>query len=124
MIGAAIATGLVVVAWTYNNFATQQKDAGAFFSGRSDALSESFAIEDVWFNGGGVNVTIRNVGAANMTVEAVYFNGTDHLDGSQSIVVGEAKTITMTWTWEPGHYYIVVASAKGNQVREWYSTSG
>lgn len=126
LIGAAIATGLVVVSWTSSNFATQQNEAGAFFSGRSDALSENFVIEDVWFYGGGsgVNVTVRNVGTANLTVEAVYFNGTDHLGGSQDIEVGEAETITMTWSWELGHYYIVVASAKGNQVRELYNTSG
>jgi len=124
MIGAAIATGLVVVAWTSSNFATQQNEAGVFFSGRSDAMSESFVIEDVWFYGTGVNVTVRNIGTADLTVEAVYFNGTDRLGGSQSIEVGEAETIPMTWDWEPGHYYIVVASDRGNQVREWYSTSG
>jgi len=129
LIGAAIATGLVVVSWANNNFINQQTEAGVFFAGRSAAIEESFVIEDVWFYVDGdkyVNVTVRNVGVANITIEAVYFNGTDRLDESQSVVVGTAETLTITWTpgWESGSYYIVVASARGNQVREYYSTSG
>jgi len=128
LVGAAIATGLVVVSWANNNFINQQTEAGVFFAGRSASMEESFVIEDVWFYGNGdyVNVTVRNVGAANMTIEAVYFNGTDRLDESQSVVVGTDETLTITWTsgWEDGSYYIVVASARGNQVREYYSTLG
>ena len=129
LIGAAIATGLVVVTWANNSFINQQSEAGVFFAERSAAMEESFVIEDVWFYVDGdkyVNVTVRNVGTANVTIEAVYFNGTDHLDESQGIVVGTAEMLTITWTpgWGSGSYYIVVASARGNQVREYYSTSG
>lgn len=124
MVAAVITMGLAVVAWAANNFSIQQGEVGGFFSSRSQAMRENFVIEDVWFYSGGVNVTVRNIGAVDLTVEAIYFNGTDHLDGDRGIVMGDAETITITWDWQTGYYYIVVATARGQQVREFYNTSG
>jgi hypothetical protein len=125
MVAAVITVGLAVVAWTANNFSMQQDEIGGFFSSRSQAMKENFAIEDVWFIPyDSANVTVRNIGAVDLTVEAIYFNGTDCLDGDRTIVKGTAETITVTLDWQTGYYYIVVASARGQQVREFYSTSG
>jgi len=126
MVAAVVTVGLAVVAWTIGNFSAQQQETGEFFSDRSQTIRENFVIEDVWFYSGGVNVTVRNVGTVNMTVEAINFNGTNRLVAAQNIATGEAKTITITWDWGSGtkYYYIVVASARGQQVREFYSTSG
>jgi uncharacterized DUF497 family protein len=125
MVAAVITVGLAVVAWTANSFSKQQEEIGAFFSSKSEAMKENFVIEDVWFIPyDSVNVTVRNIGTVDLTVEAIYFNGTDHLSEDRSIAIGDAETITITWTWQIGHYYIVVASARGQQVREFYSTSG
>jgi len=124
MVAAVVAVGLSVVAWTASTFSSQQQQTSAFFSDRSQIIQENFVIEDVWFYTGGVNVTLRNVGTVGMTVAAIDFNGTNRLAAAQSILIGEAKTITMTWTWTSGYYYIVVASARGQQIREFYSTWG
>jgi archaellum component FlaF (FlaF/FlaG flagellin family) len=89
-------------------------------------LKESFVIEDVWFYNSPkyVNITVRNVGSIDMEVVAIYMNGTTVWDGSQVIDVGETATIKVIFAWDSGEYRIIVATARGNQAREWYSTSG
>jgi archaellum component FlaF (FlaF/FlaG flagellin family) len=127
MVAAVVAVGLSVVAWTASTFSAQQQQASGFFSNESQKIQESFVIEDVWFYSSpakGVNVTIRNVGTVGMAVTAIDFNGTHKLGAAQNILIGEAKTITITWAWQDGYYYIVVASARGQQIREFYSTWG
>ena len=123
---AVIAIGLTVVVWANSTFSARQSGAGAFLSSRSESLKESFVIEDVWFYNSPkyVNVTVRNVGSIDMEVVAIYMNGTTVWDGSQVIDMGETATIKVFFTWDSGEYCIVVATARGNQVREWYSTSG
>ena len=127
MVAAVIAVGLTVVAWTTSTFAREQQETSEFFSNRGEALQENFVIEDVWFNSTApkrVDITVRNVGTVNMSVTAINFNGENKLGTPQNITVGQSKTIPVTWNWASGYYYIVVASARGQQIREYYSTSG
>jgi len=124
---AVIAIGLSVVVWSNSAFSARQSGASAFLSSRSESLKESFVIEDVWFYQGSpryVDVTVRNVGTIDLEVVAIYMNGTTVWEGSQVIDVGETATIKVTFAWQSGEYRIVVATARGNQVREWHSTSG
>ncbi len=123
---AVVAIGLTVVVWSNSTFSARQSGASAFLSSRSESLKESFVIEDVWFHSSPkyVNVTVRNVGSIDMEVAAIYINGTTVWEGSQEIEVGEAVTIKVFFTWQLGEYRIVVATARGNQAKEWYSTSG
>jgi len=123
---AVIAIGLSVVVWSNSAFSARQSGASAFLSSRSESLKESFVIEDVWFYNSPkyVNVTVRSVGSIDMEVVAIYMNGTTVWEGSQVIDVGETATIKVTFAWQSGEYRIVVATARGNQVREWYSTTG
>ena len=124
---AVVAVGLTVVVWSNSTFSARQTGAGDFLSSRSEALKESFVIEDVWFDEDTskyIDVTVRNVGSIDMEVAAIYVNGSMVWNGGQGIEVGEAITINVTFAWESGEYRVVVATARGNQVREWYSTSG
>jgi len=127
MAAAVIAIGMVVVVWSNSVFSARQSAAGAFLSSRSESLKESFVIEDVWFYESSpkyTNVTVRNVGTIDLEVAAIYMNGSMVWNGGQGIEVGEAVTIKVSFAWESGEYCIVVATARGNQIREWYSTSG
>lgn len=124
---AVVAIGMTVVVWSNSTFSARQSAAGAFLSSRSESLKESFVIEDVWFYESSpkyVDVTVRNVGSIDMEVAAIYINGTAVWEGGQKIEVGEAATIKVYFDWDSGEYRIVVATARGNQVREWYSTTG
>ena len=124
---AVISIGMVVVVWSNSTFSARQSAAGAFLSSRSESLKESFVLEDVWFYESSpkyVDVTVRNVGSIDLEVAAIYMNGTTVWDGSQGIEIGETATIKVIFDWNSGDYRIVVATARGNQVREWYSTLG
>ena len=131
MAAAVITMGLVVVAWTSGTFARQQSETVEFFNDRSQLLRENFVIEDVWFNSSTspkrVDITVRNVGAVNMSVVAIHFNATI-LAQNQVITTGNAVTIHIqnaTLTWSPGDYfYVKVVSARGQQIREYFSTTG
>lgn len=123
---AVVAIGLTVVVWSNSTFSARQSGASAFLTSRSESLKESFVIEDVWFYQGSpkyVNVTVRNVGSIDMEVVAIYINGTTVWEGSRGIEIGERATIKVTFAWQSGEYRIVVATARGNQAKEWYSTT-
>ena len=131
MVAAVITVGLVVVAWTTSTFAVQQQETSEFFSDRGETIRENFVIEDVWFNASTspkkVDITVRNVGEVGMNVTAIHFNATI-LAQNQVITKGNAVTIHIQdalLTWSPGdQFYVKVVSARGQQIREYYSTSG
>lgn len=132
---AVIAVGMTVLVWATNSFGAHQSEADTFFFTRSEAMKESLVIEDVWFDEEGalkyVNVTVRNVGTVSLKIEAIYIymDGEevwkiDSKDEGQWIEVGKAVTIRIDFPWVEGQYYILVATTRGNQVRECYSISG
>ena len=131
MVAAVITVGLTVVAWTTSTFARQQSETAQFFSDRSQTIRENFVVEDVWFNASTspkkVDITVRNVGEVGMNVTAIHFNATI-LAQNQVITNGTAVTIHIQnalLTWSQGDYfYVKVVSARGQQIREYYSTSG
>jgi archaellum component FlaF (FlaF/FlaG flagellin family) len=127
MAAAVISVGIAVVAWTNSTFAQQQSETGEFFSSEGQRMREKFVIEDVWFNPSPryVDVTVRNVGSVNMTIDRISFDGTNRLASPQNIMNGTAATIRIDWDWgSTSHVYITVASLRGNYVRDYYSTTG
>lgn len=130
MAAAVITVGMVALTWATSTFYSHQSGAGAFLLSRREAMKESRVIEDIWFyegSGKRVNVTVRNVGSVNLTIAAIYLKNSTHeeiWEGSQMIEVGKAITIEIPFSWDTGQYTIVVATARGNQVRDCYNTSG
>lgn len=130
MVAAVIAVGLSVVAWTTGTFARQQSETGEFFNTENQKMRENFVIEDVWFNPSPryVNVTVRNVGTVNMTVSAIYFDGinmTTLPPLPQNVMNGTALRMKIEWDWGSAtNVYVSVASLRGQQIREYYSTTG
>jgi len=125
----AIMMGTLVVFWASQTLGTYQGSAGVFFTNRSNALKESFVIEDIWFHSSNkVNVTIRNVGAIDLKIVAIYINGTAYTVSAQdgTMTVGQSRTIKLTLS--PNYdttkvYFFVIASARGNQAREFWKAS-
>ena len=68
-----------------------------------------------------VNITVRNVGAVDVEIAAIYIDGEEVWDEGQSIPVGDVATIYIPISWDAGEHSILVATSRGNQVREWYN---
>ncbi len=123
-----ITLGTLVVFWASSTFGVYQGNAGIFFNNRGDALRESLAIEDVWFytqsSTNYVNITVRNVGRVQLKVAALYVNNTAFTSLSPSqINVGGVATYQVQYSWVAGKIYIIIAAtARGNQVRQVWST--
>jgi archaellum component FlaF (FlaF/FlaG flagellin family) len=125
MAAAVIAVGIAVVAWTNSTFAQQQSETGEFFNSESQRMREKFVVEDIWFNPSPhfVNVTVRNVGSVNMTIDKIYFDGTNMLTSPRNVLNGTAETIKIEWDWGlANHVYINVVSARGQWIKDYYST--
>lgn len=82
MISATISIGVIAISWAIPTLTLYQSSAGAYYQMRSDALKESFIIEDVWFSNTtttppSINITLRNVGSIEINVSAIYISGTN-----------------------------------------------
>ena len=130
MVAAVISVGVVVLAWANNNFTNQQQTSTQFFNNQNDLMRENFVIEDVWFDSSTsqVDVTLRNIGEVDLNITSIHFNDTI-LAQNQVITQGNSETILIqdedAPDWSPGsHFYVKVVSARGQQIRDYYSTSG
>ncbi len=123
-----VTLGTIVVFWASSTFGLYQGSAGIFFTNRADSLREALAIEDVWFytqsSTNYVNITVRNVGRVQFTLGAMYINNTQVTSLSPAqLNVAAAATYKIQYTWAAGKVYIIVAAtARGNQVRQVWST--
>ena len=140
MTSLAIMMGTLVVFWASQTLGNYQGSAGVYFANRSNALKESFVIEDIWFyrssqptcwtqsSSGSyycVNVTVRNTGAIDLKVVAIYLNSTSY-PVSKTLTVGQSVTITLTLN--PAYdstkvYFFIIATARGNKVTEFWKAS-
>jgi len=133
MAGAVIAVGTAVLVWALSNFRSEQAEADILFSNKSEKLKENFVIEDVWFYEDGdrhVDVTVRNVGTIDLQVATIAVcvcgEGSDYemvWEEGEEIQEEEAETITVSFLWISGEYFIRVTTARGNQVTQSYNTS-
>lgn len=129
MTSLAITMGTLVVFWASQTIGLYQGGAGVYFLKRGESLKESFVIEDVWFHTNNkVNVTIRNVGSIEIKILAIHINGTIYagspLPVSLNVGVSRTLTITLASSYDTSKvYFFVVASERGNQVREYWKAS-
>jgi len=130
MTSLAITMGTLVVFWASQTLGVYQGGASVFFLKRGEALKENFVIEDIWFFTNAtnkyVNITVRNVGSIQITIMAIHINATA-FTGSPlpiTLTVGQSRTITLTFNYDATKvYFFVVATERGNQVREFWKAS-
>jgi hypothetical protein len=138
-----ITIGTAVVIWASQTFGLYQGSAGIYFNNRASALRESIAIEDVWYYNAAsadcgspgtgtyncINITVRNTGAIEVEIAAIYINGTSKTPASPSlpytINVNSAKTFVIQyktggWGTQTKAYFIQVASMRGNKVSTYW----
>jgi len=135
MIGITLSLGAVLVVWAGTSYGAFSGGSQLFYQQRQQALQENFVIEEVFFEKnttGQIFIFVRNVGLININVVAIYVNGVSVAStlttattcpfsgtpSSANIPVGTPCEFTWPQTvWTSGTiFYIVVASARGNQV--------
>jgi archaellum component FlaF (FlaF/FlaG flagellin family) len=128
IISATISIGTIALSWALPALNLYQSTSEIYYQQRSNALKESFIIENVWFNSTAspktIDITIRNVGSIEIRLVAIYINNTIYTNMSAlpTIPVGQrSETIKISrnppWIFGGGQTYrIIVATARGNQV--------
>jgi archaellum component FlaF (FlaF/FlaG flagellin family) len=142
MILITLSLAAILVAWAGTSYGSFTGGSQLYFLQRQQALQEKFTIEMVYFNRTGTNHTlmvfVRNVGVLQISIAAIYVNGTAVASsalGTNSYLcttipvtlpVGSACEFRITWgstQWASGSMFnFVVASARGNQAT--YSARG
>ena len=92
MILITLSLGAILIAWAGSSYGSFTGGSQIFFAQRQQALQERFTIEMVFFNKTGTSSTImvfvRNVGMQQITILALYINGTS----ITSSMLGSSKT--------------------------------
>ena len=133
MILVTLSLAAILIAWAGTSYGTFTGGAQIFYAQRGQALQERFVVENVFFDKSqtSILVFVRNVGAEQVNIVALYVNGTNLTPtGSGStctfsgsppaniLPVGSVCEFSLNWgsTWASGStFYIVVASSRGNQ---------
>ena len=147
MILITLSLAAILVAWAGTSYGAFTGGSQLYFAQRQQALQERFVIEMVSFNKTApahtLMVFVRNVGVQQITILAIYVNGTAAgtsalpLDTTKSYLcttlpitmpVGNVCEFRLTWGstspyWASGSIFnFVVATARGNQAT--YSARG
>jgi hypothetical protein len=133
MITITLSLAAILVAWAGTSYGAFTSGSQLFYVQRGQALQERFVVENVFFNKTYTRllVFVRNVGVEDIKVAAIYVNGTiltptgsgstcifSGTPPALTIPVGQVCEFNLNWgsTWNAGStFYIVVASARGNQ---------
>jgi archaellum component FlaF (FlaF/FlaG flagellin family) len=135
MILITLSLAAILVAWAGTTYGAFSGGSSLFFQQRGQALQERLVIENVYFNSseGFIRVFVRNVGVIDISVVAIYVNGTtpggasDEPPGTCTVPgspvpmgVGQVCEFRPVWiftgSYTPGSVFnIVVATARGNQ---------
>lgn len=138
MILITLSLAAILVAWAGTSFGAFTGGSQLYYANRQQALQERFAIEMVSFNKTDhtLMVFVRNVGVQQITIEAIYVNGTAAgtsalpLDTDDAYLcttlpttlpIGNVCEFRLTWGttapyWASGSIFnFVVATARGNQ---------
>ncbi len=142
MIMITLSLAAILVAWAGTSYGAFTGGSQVFFQQRGQALQERFVVENVFFNGTAspptVLVFVRNVGPEDLNIAAIYVNGTaltpqsaghgstcvfSGTPPSVKLTVGAVCEFNLQWAPPPGGtamgkgatFYIIVASARGNQ---------
>jgi len=124
-----VSLGTMLFIWTTGVMGMYQGGAGVWFSTRSELMKERLAIEEVWFTNvvgqdrRNITIYIRNVGANEIKISAVYVNSTQVWTGTKALGVGQVDKISLTLTtsWGRGCVtYISVATLRGNVAKGYW----
>lgn len=87
-----------------------------------ETMGERFVIEDVWFKADDeIAIYLRNTGKIPLKIAAVYINHT--ASSFTPLWLDDNKWINLTHSWSPdGVYHIGIATTRGKQVRDYYSS--
>jgi TRAP-type mannitol/chloroaromatic compound transport system permease large subunit len=132
MILITLSLAAILVAWAGTTYGAFSGGSSLFFQQRGQALQERYVVEQVFFNktDNTIMVFVRNVGAIEVSVVAIYVNGTPfppgvfnsgawlcRLPDDALLPVQSVCEFNMTTTWETGAIItVVVASGRGSQV--------
>jgi hypothetical protein len=110
VVGASIAA----YAWIQSSTQSQLNTAGGFI-----------IIENArFYDTDQIDLTIRNTGTSDVTIDGIYINGYRH-SVFQQIQTRQSKTFTLDYSWEGGtKYKIKVATTTGLYAERIYSPSG
>ena len=78
MIGITLSLAAVLVAWAGQSYGAFSGGSQLFYQQREQALQENFVIEEAFFikSSNTLDIYVRNVGAIQVNVVAIYVNGT------------------------------------------------
>jgi archaellum component FlaF (FlaF/FlaG flagellin family) len=100
MILITLSLAAILVAWAGTSYGSFTGGSQLYFAQRQQALQERFAIEMVFFNKTGSSHTlmvfVRNVGVQQITILAIYVNGTSIQNSMLVSKVCTPTTITAT----------------------------
>jgi archaellum component FlaF (FlaF/FlaG flagellin family) len=135
MILITLSLAAILVAWAGTTYGAFSGGSSLFFQQRGQALQERYVVEQVFFNktADEIMVFVRNVGAIEVNLVAIYVNGTPFAGtgfktgawlcsipatGGLLLPVQTVCEFNMTIPgWTTGEIItVVVASARGNQV--------
>ena len=124
MIAAVSLMGSVMLIWANTNLNSQQKELGDYYEDTSNALKETYVIEDVWLSSipaDNVNITIRNVGPINLEIKSIQIiNSTDTFvwtpAASALIETKDAYQADIPYVWdtEPSTLDISIHTERGS----------
>lgn len=84
-------------------------------------MGERFIVEDVWFNGGSIDLYLRNVGKVDLTVSSVYVNFTLQYTSPFALQIGQHGWLNVTYAWSSGKvYYLNIVTTRGTTVADYY----
>jgi len=137
MIVITLSLAAILVAWAGTTYGAFSGGSQLYFNQRQQALQERFVVEEVYFNSTGTNhniiIFVRNVGAINITLVAIYINGNAQSSFAPAPVqpAGYCRVLPVplgvqqmcifnmifgSADWISGTVFtIVVASSRGNQ---------
>jgi hypothetical protein len=136
MIVITLSLAAILVAWAGTTYGAFSGGSQLYYNQRQQALQERFAIEEVYFNTTGtahnIIIFVRNVGAINITLVAIYINGNPQSSfTTPPVPAGYCNVLPVplgvqrmcifnmvvgSGDWTSGTVFtIVVASSRGNQ---------
>lgn len=125
MTAIVIFLGVLVALFAATSIMSQQGSAGVWFLSRGEAFKEMFTIEAVLFNNSGTYVYVRNSGAIEVDLDAIYIDGARYSSPSLPVSVAPGKVAAVfvpmsgpsSFDWRANRTpLITVASLRGNQV--------
>lgn len=126
---------VMVYAWAHSTVDNNQATFNSVFGNKQNAIKECFILEYVLFTDTvdnpsdhkNVTIYVRNVGDIDLTISAVYVNGT--LSSAvnptlpQMLLPDQVNkfSITITSSWDSGSTtHIVVASERGSRIQGYW----